>query len=88
MAISEKKAQIYLPLRLFGALKKEAAVEKKSIAHVIREAIAAHLEERRRRKVDWEKDPLNSIIGLGNPAVHDAAAHHDQHLYSWDKKRR
>ena len=45
MALSEIKAQIYLPKELFGNQKKHARKGKKSVAQVIREAIGAFLEE-------------------------------------------
>lgn len=80
MALSEKRTQIYLPDSLFGHLKKEARSERKSVAQVIREAIEMYLEQRRLKKVDWEGDPMNKIIGLGEGDA-DLAAQHDKYLY-------
>ena len=80
MAISEKRTQIYLPLQMFGALKKEARAEKKPIAQVIREAIQNYLEERRVRKIDWKNDPVTQGIG-SIVADADLSVHHDKYLY-------
>jgi len=82
VTLAEKRIQIYLPETLFGALKREARAENKSIAQVIREAIENHLEERRRRKINWENDPLNKIIGMGSSKVRDASSHHDKYIYA------
>ncbi len=80
MSLAEKRTQIYLPLDLFGSLRKEARLEKKSIAQVIREAIAIYLDQRKIQKIDWEKDPFTKIVGQGE-ADPDLAAHHDKYLY-------
>jgi hypothetical protein len=85
MALSEKRTQIYLSMSMFGSLKKEARSEKKSIAHVIREAIESHLEERRIRKIDWEHDPLNKIMGKGT-GPSDLSVNHDHYLYGAPKR--
>jgi hypothetical protein len=87
MALSEKRTQIYLPLQMFGALKKEARAEKKPIAQVVREAIANYLEERRNRKIDWENDPMTKMIGAGS-MVSDASINHDHYLYGYPKKKK
>jgi len=86
MAISEKRTQIYLPFEIFGALKKEARAEKKSIAQVIREAIVNYLEERRVRKIDWKNDPITKMIGKGHAEVNDLSINHDHYLYGSPKK--
>ncbi len=80
MAISEKRTQIYLPYTLFGDLRKEARLEKKSIAQTIREAIQIYLEERKVQKMDWKNDSLNRIVGRGK-ADKDLAANHDRYIY-------
>jgi len=86
VALSEIRAQIYLPKVLFGNLKKHARQGKKSVAQVIREAIGAFLEERARPAVQWTKDPITRSIGTakGDP---DLSENHDQYLYGWTKKR-
>ena len=85
MALSEKRTQIYLPLQMFGALKKEARAEKKSIAQVIREAIVHYLEERRARSIDWKNDPMTKGIGSIHGPDSDLSINHDHYLYGWPK---
>jgi hypothetical protein len=87
MAVSEKRTQIYLPQRTFGALRKEARAERKSSAQVIREAIENYLEEKRIRKIDWDRDPITQGIGsLGGPDT-DLSSRHDEHLYGSNQGR-
>jgi len=85
MALSEIRTQIYLPKELFGHLKKYARHGKKSIAHVIREAIGVFLEEHARRPINWKNDPITRSIGTAKSDA-DLSEHHDKYLYGWDKK--
>ena len=80
MSLAEKRTQIYLPLNLFGSLRKEARLEKKSMAQVIREALVNYLEQRKIQKINWEKDPINKIVGA-IAADRDLSTHHDKYLY-------
>lgn len=80
MALSEKRTQIYLPQSLFRDLQRETRLEKKSMAQAIREAIEIYLEQRKVKRKDWSRDPLNKIVGQIK-AGSDLSSHHDQHLY-------
>ena len=86
MALSEVRTQIYLPKSLFGSLKKHAKQGKKSVAHVIREAIGSFLEDHARPAVQWSKDPISRSIGIAR-ADADLSENHDKYLYGWNKKR-
>lgn len=80
MAISEKRMQIYLPKNTYGVLRKEARLESKSIAQVIREAINEYMEHHRVKTMKWETDTFNKIIGAGKGDP-DLSVHHDQYIY-------
>jgi hypothetical protein len=87
MSISEKRTQIYLPLALFGILKKEAKAERKSIAEIIRAAIIAYLDDRSARKASWGEDPL--ARGLGSiVADADLSVNHNAYLYGKKAKKK
>jgi hypothetical protein len=86
MALSEIKTQIYLPKELFGSLKRHARHGKTSVAHVVREAIGAFLEEHARPPVNWAEDPITRSIGMAKGGDRDLSTHHDKYLYGWNKK--
>jgi hypothetical protein len=89
MKISEKRTQIYLTHDTFRALKQESKQAKTSIAEIIRQSIAAHLQERRLRKgrdFDWKEDPLSKVAGMVKDGPADLSVNHDHYLYGWKKK--
>jgi len=92
----EVRTQIYLNKAQHEALKKKAGEQSTSMAHLIREAVAAYLaqEEVGEDDFDWEayqNDPIWKIAeiakqfeGTGFP---DAAENHDHYIYDIELKK-
>jgi hypothetical protein len=89
-----KRMQLYLPETTYEELRRQAYEERKSIAGVIREALAQYLlgdQERARPaeasaarespEEELQKNPLSQIIGLYSSDTADASVHHDDYLY-------
>ena len=89
----EVRTQIYLAKGQHEALKKKAAAESTSMAHLIREAIAIYLTQPDTDDdFDWEaykKAPIWNIREiseeLGPSGISDGAINHDHYLYGFDK---
>jgi plasmid stability protein len=89
-----KRMQLYLPEDTYEELRRQAYEERKSIAGVIREALAQYLvgDQQRERPAEaitereltaeeLQKNPLYQIIGLYSSDTPDASVHHDDYLY-------
>lgn len=83
--MSEKIAtSIRLPGEILKALKYRAIEEKKSMNHLVREAIETFLSAPPKPEGS-EKDPVEDIIGIGSSGIRDGSSRHDFYLYG--KKR-
>jgi len=93
-----KRMQLYLPEDTYEELRRQAYEERKSIAGVIREALAQYLvgDQQRERPAEaitereltaeeLQKNPLYQIISLYDSDTPDASVHHDDYLYGRDR---
>ena len=86
MAVSEIRTQIYLERRQHEALKRVAARRSVSMAAVVREAIAAYLDEssRRSRPAD-RRDPawtlMERVGEIGGSGHRDGSLRVEEDLY-------
>lgn len=65
-------------------LKFIAQAQNKSLAQVVREAVASYvvgLEGQRLSEQELVGDPFFEVIGLGESGVPDGAEKHDEHIY-------
>lgn len=76
-----RRTQLYLDEPLDDELRQVAAVEGRSAASIVREAVGLYLGQRRRTSGD--DDPIRALIGAFE-GKHDAALHHDRYLYGAD----
>ncbi len=72
------RTQIYLEASLQEALRERAAAEGRSVASLIREAVARFLKPSPRKK---DTDPFLAISGKFSGGPGDAAERHDDYLY-------
>jgi hypothetical protein len=70
------RTQIYLTAEQHQHAQEVAAAQGKTMAEVIREAIAAYIVAQ-----TGDEDPLQEIVGLGASGVGDGARQHDRDLY-------
>lgn len=90
----EVRTQIYLDKAQHEALKKKAGEQSVSMAHLIREAVAAYLaqEQTDENDLDWDaymNDPIwhieEIVRDLGPTGLPNAAVNHDYYLYGMPK---
>lgn len=74
-----KRTQMYFPNDMLSKLKKKANEENTTIADIVRKAVSESLKKKRRR--DWEKDPLWNMIGASSSKDKDLSINHDKYLY-------
>ena len=77
------RTQIYLEETLQDALRARAIAEGRSVASLIREAVAEFLTPSSRRKAT---DPFLAIAGKFSGGPGDVAEKHDQYLYQGRRK--
>lgn len=77
---SNVATNIRLPEELLKALKYKAIEEKKSVNHLIREAIEVSLPMSVKPE-KHAKDPLENIIGIARSGIKDGSVKHDRYLY-------
>jgi predicted transcriptional regulator len=67
---SEHKTQIYLSHRQHRALQELARVEGRSMAAIIRDAVARYMEQRTEARPWGSDDPIRGLVGSmeGSPA--------------------
>lgn len=73
---SVRRAQIYLDEEVHGQLRERAALEGRSAAAVIREALGLYLSRR-----PTDQDPIRAMAGSLRGLPRDAATEHDRDLY-------
>jgi len=73
------RTQIYLPPEQHQALRQEAARRGISLAGLIREIIAEHLEKNKKLQKP-PKEVYMRLVGLGNSGAEDVSKHHDRYL--------
>jgi predicted transcriptional regulator len=78
-----ERTQIYLDEELKEALRAVAEREGRSLAAVVREAVAEYVSTRRDVAED---DPLLALIGIGGGTITDGAINHDHYLYGAPKE--
>jgi hypothetical protein len=76
-----RRVQIYIDEDLDDTLRQVAALEGRSAAAVIRDAVRAYIELSQHVPQD---DPFQSIIGAYSGGPDDAAQEHDRYLYGED----
>ncbi len=89
-----RRTQIYLPEDLYEKLRRVSYEQKKSIAGVVREALAEYLapekakaqaiteaEEKRLSEEELKNHPLYRIIGMCSSGIGDGAEKHDPYIY-------
>ncbi len=86
MAVSEKRTQVYFPLELYKKVERRAKRESKSMASVVREAVAKYIEGEEEKEIDWENDPFFKAVGFIKSGVTDLSVNHDYYLYGAKKK--
>jgi len=79
-----KRTQLYFPEELLQKVKEEAEKEGVSMAEVVRVAVMEYLE--RKKRVDWDKDPVWSLIGRVESDRGDLSSKHDHYLYEGEGK--
>ena len=79
-----KRTQLYFPEELLQKVKEEAKREGISMAEVVRVAVMEYLE--RKKRVDWDKDPVWSLIGSVESDQGDLSSKHDHYLYEREGK--
>ena len=77
------RTQIYLEASLQEALRERAIAEGRSVASLIREAVASFLKPSPRRQA---ADPFLAISGRFSGGPGDAAERHDDYLYRRHRK--
>jgi len=89
-----RRTQIYLPEDLYEELRRVSYEQKKSIAGVVREALAEYLapekakaqaiteaEEKGLSEEALKNHPLYRIIGMCSSGIGDGAEKHDPYIY-------
>ena len=80
---SVNRTQIYLEASLQEALRERAVAEGRSVASLIREAVAKFLKPSARKV---QADPFLAIAGKFSGGPGDAAERHDDYLYRRRRK--
>ena len=78
MALSEKRAQLYLSKEQFRKIMKLAKEKQTTFAHLTREAIDEYL---RKNEARWEEDPITKHIGFLEGKETDLSVNHDFYIY-------
>jgi hypothetical protein len=78
MAITDRKAQIYLPEEQYRGVKAAAKNKRSSFSQVVREAVAVYLAKDASR---WANDPISKHIGMFRSKEGDLAENHDRYIY-------
>jgi len=89
-----RRTQIYLPEDLYEKVRRVSYEQKKSIAGVVREALAEYLapekakaqaiteaEEKGLSEKELKNHPLYRIIGMCSTGIEDGAEKHDHYIY-------
>ena len=89
-----RRTQIYLPEDLYEKLRRISYERRKSIAGVVREALAEYLaagkakaqamtgaEEKGLSEKELRNHPLYRIIGMCSSGIEDGAEKHDHYIY-------
>ena len=82
--VSEKRTQVYFPMKLYRAIESRAKNESKSVASVIREAMEKYLSE---KEINWTDDPFLNIVGIADTGISDGSEEHDKYLYAKESKK-
>lgn len=82
-SVAEKRTQVYFPEKLYRDVQKCAKVESKSVAAVVREAVAKHIAE---KEIDWENDPFLKLVGIMKTGASDLSVNHDHYIYGVKKR--
>ena len=77
-----RRTNMYIDDDLDDALRQVAALEGRSAAAIVRDAIRAYLNDPARRPRD--DDPFRPLIGAFAGGPGDAALNHDRYLYGDD----
>jgi plasmid stability protein len=72
---------MYIDDNLNESLRQAAALEGRSAAAILRDALRAYLQERER---PLPSDPFSDLIGAFASGRDDTALHHDRYLYGED----
>ena len=93
-----KRTQVYLPEDLYEEVRRVSYEQKKSIAAVVREALAEYLavgkakveaitkvEEKGLSEEELKNHPLYQIIGMCSSGLGDGAENHDYYLYGGNR---
>ena len=93
-----RRTQVYLPEDLYEEVRRASYEQKKSIAAVVREALAQYLavgkarieeisevEKKELSEEERRNHPLYQIIGMCSSGLGDGAENHDYYLYGGDR---
>lgn len=74
---------IRLGTDVYQRLRLKAAHERKSLAQLIRDAVAVVYGERpsSKRSRSHRKNPFDGIVGICDSGIRDGAVHHDRDIY-------
>lgn len=78
MALSERRAQLYLTKEQYQKVMRLAKQKHTSFAQVVREAIEEFLRKNHSR---WEQDPITKHIGVFEGKETDLSINHDRYIY-------
>jgi hypothetical protein len=70
---------MYFPEDLLDELRKKAAKEKTTLSHLVRSAVLELIKKD--KLLNWENDPLWSMIGSSQSSDEDLSINHDAYLY-------
>ena len=93
-----KRTQVYLPEDLYEEVRRVSYEQKKSIAALVREALAEYLavgkakieaitevEKKELSEEELKNHPLYQIIGMCSSGLGDGAENHDYYLYGGNR---
>jgi len=75
------RTQIYLSEEQYRLLKQRARLLGRSVAELIRTAVAQYLERSASQDVLSPDDPIFDIVGRGESDTSDLSVGHDRYLY-------
>lgn len=78
MALSEKRAQLYLSREQYKKITKLAREKHMSFAQLMRQAIDEYL---RRNQARWDADPISRHAGVLEGKEPDLSENHDHYIY-------
>ena len=76
-----RRMNMYVDDDLEGELRQAAALEGRSAAAIVRDALRRYLRERSHPE---QPDPFRPLIGAFTAGPDDSALHHDRYLYGDD----